>query len=124
MCNGQPQYGNELCFTTRYQIVFYHESSNVINVETTRSRSGTDLLVALQQAFKFFTDRGAAPLLVCMDNECSEGKMNLLATTTPIKFELTPVAQHRTNVAERAISTWKDHFIYIYTSSYSARLLI
>ena len=30
-----------------------------------------------------------------------------------IKLELTPVAQHRTNRAERAIRTWKGHFIAI-----------
>ena len=93
-----------------YQIVFYHEDSNVIHIETTRSRSGPDLLAALQRAVKFFTDRGAAPLLVRMDNECAVGTKNWLATTS-IKLELTPVAQHRTNKAERAISTWKDHFI-------------
>jgi len=93
-----------------YQIVFYHEDSNVIHVETTKSRSGPDLLAALQRAVKFFTDRGAPPLLVRMDNECADLTKTWLATT-PIKLELTPIAQHRTNKAERAISTWKDHFI-------------
>ena len=93
-----------------FQIVFYHEDSNVIHVETTKSRSGPELLGALQRAMKFFTDRGAPPLLIRMDNECSELTRTWLATT-PTKLELTPVAQHRTNKAERAISTWKDHFI-------------
>jgi hypothetical protein len=45
-----------------------------------------------------------------MDNECADGTKNWLATTS-IKLELTPVAQHCTNKAERAISTWKDYFI-------------
>ena len=93
-----------------YQIVFYHEDSNVIHIETTKSRSGPDLLAALQRAVKFFSDRGAPPLLIRMDNECAEVTKTWLVTT-PIMLELTPVAQHRTNKAERAISTWKDHFI-------------
>ena len=93
-----------------YQIIFYHEDSNVIHVETTRSRSGPDLLAALQRAVKFFTDRGVPPLLIRMDNECADVTKSWLETT-PIKLELTPVAQHRTNKAERAISTWKDHFL-------------
>ena len=93
-----------------YQIIFYHEDSNVIHIETTKSRSGPELLAALQRAVKFFSDRGAPPLLIRMDNECAELTKTWLATT-PIKLELTPVAQHRTNKAERAISTWKDHFI-------------
>jgi Reverse transcriptase (RNA-dependent DNA polymerase) len=93
-----------------FQIVFYHEDSNVIHIELSRSRSGPDLLAALQRAVKFFTDRGAPPLLVRMDNECAEVTKTWLASTS-IRLELTPVAQHRTNKAERAISTWKDHFI-------------
>ena len=31
-----------------YQIVFYHEDSNIIHVETSKSRTGNDLLAALQ----------------------------------------------------------------------------
>ncbi len=45
-----------------------------------------------------------------MDNECADGTKNWLATTS-IKLVLTSVAQQRTEKTERAISTWKDHFI-------------
>ena len=55
-----------------YQIVFYHEDSNIIHVETSKSRTGNDLLAALQRAVKFFSDRGAHPILIRMDNECAE----------------------------------------------------
>ncbi len=97
-----------------YQCIFYHEDSNIIHVETTKSRSGQDLLAALQRAIKFFSDRGAAPLLVRMDNECATVTKEWLSQkSTPISLELTPVSQHRTNKAERAISTWKDHFIAV-----------
>jgi len=108
-----------------YQVIFYHEDLNFIHVEITKSRSGPDLLAALQRAVKFFTDRGASPSLihyiktdstnasvkiVRMDNECSELTKDWLATTD-ITLELAPVAQHRTNKAERAIRTWKNHFL-------------
>ena len=93
-----------------YQIVFYHEDSNIIHVETSKSRTGNDLLAALQRAVKFFSDYGAPPSLIRMDNECAAVTKGWLATT-PIKLELTPVATHRTNKADRAIGTWKDHFI-------------
>ena len=36
-----------------YQIVFYHKDSNIIHVETSKSRTGNDLLAALQRAVKF-----------------------------------------------------------------------
>ena len=93
-----------------YQCIFYHEDSNVIHVETTKSRSGPDLLAALQRAVTFFSERGTSPALIRMDNECAAVTKEWLKSTT-IQLELTPVAHHRTNKAERAISTWKDHFI-------------
>ena len=93
-----------------YQIVFFHEDSNYIHVETSKSRKGPDLLTALQQAMNFFAKRGAPPLIVRMDNECAKDTKTWLATTQ-MQLELTPVSQHRTNKAERAIATWKDHFI-------------
>ena len=96
-----------------YQIIYYHEDSNIIHVETTKSRSGPDLLAALQRAIKFFKDQGASPLkIVRMDNEIS-AKMETWLDDSVIELELTPVAQHRTNRAERAIRTWKGHFIAI-----------
>ena len=95
-----------------YQCIFYHEDSNVIHVETAKSRNGLDLLAALQRAVTFFSERGAAPVRIRMDNECAAITKAWLKTTT-IDLELTPVAHHRTNKAERAISTWKDHFIAV-----------
>lgn len=96
-----------------YQIIYYHEDTNIIHVETTKSRSGSDLLAALQRAIRFFKDRGATPLkIVRMDNEIS-ASMETWLDNSVIELELTPVAQHRTNRAERAIRTWKGHFIAI-----------
>jgi hypothetical protein len=64
-----------------YQIIYYHEDSNIIHVETTKSRSGPDLLAALQRAIKFFKNQGASPLkIVRMDNEIS-AKWRLGLTT-------------------------------------------
>ena len=93
-----------------YQIVFFHEDSNFIHIEVSKSRKGPDLLASLQRAIKFFTARGVPPLIIRMDNECAKDTKSWLATT-PTQLELTPVSQHRTNKAERAIGTWKDHFI-------------
>ena len=94
-----------------YQIIFYHEDTNVIHVETSNSRSGPDLLKALQAAIKFFEDRGASTKLIRMDNECSKLTKKWIEDSKTMTLELTPVAKHRTNKAERAIRTWKEHFI-------------
>ena len=71
-----------------YQCIFYHEDSNVIHVETTKSRSGPDLLAALQRAVTFFSERGAAPVRIRMDNECA-AITNTWLKTTAIDLELT-----------------------------------
>ena len=78
--------------------MFYHEDSNIIHVETSKSRTENDLLAALQRAVKIFSDYGAPPVFIRMDNECAAVTKSWLATT-PIKLELTPVATHRTNKA-------------------------
>ena len=55
-----------------YQHIFYSEDCDFIHVETTKLRSAQDLLAAAQRAYKFFEDRGAAPKIIRMDNECSQ----------------------------------------------------
>jgi hypothetical protein len=59
---------------------------------------------------KFFNERGILIELIRMDNECSKLTKEWIKTEA-MTLELTPVAIHRTNKAERAIRTWKDHFI-------------
>ncbi len=104
------------CFTSKGTIwstvpdFIFSQRLEFIHIEIAKSRKGPDLLAALQRAVKFFADRGAPPLIIRMDNECAQYTKSWLATT-PTQLELTPVAQHRTNKAERAIGTWKDHFI-------------
>ncbi len=93
-----------------YQIIFYNEDANYIHIETTASRGGSDLLAALQRAVKFFRERGMSVQLIRMDNECAKITKDWIDDET-MTLELTPVASHRTNKAERAIRTWKDHFI-------------
>ena len=93
-----------------YQHVFYSEDCDFIHVETSKSRSAQDLLAAAQRAYKFFADRGAAPTIIRMDNECSQLMKDWIGRLT-MTLELTPVAQHRTNKAEREIRVWKNHFI-------------
>ena len=45
-----------------------------------------------------------------MDNECSEALQQAL-TSNKVKFQLAPPHIHRTNAAERAIRTFKDHLL-------------
>ena len=50
-----------------------------------------------------------------MDNEASN-TLNLTITTINIKYQLVPPSNHRSNSAERAIQTFKNHFIAVLCS--------
>ena len=45
-----------------------------------------------------------------IDNEASTD-LNITMTTMNIKYQLVPTSNHRANNAERAIQTFKNHFI-------------
>jgi hypothetical protein len=54
--------------------------------------------------------RGLKPLLQCLDNEASLALRNYL-TKQGITYQLVPPHIHRINNAERAVQTFKNHFI-------------
>ena len=97
-----------------YQIVFFHEDSNFIHIETSKSRKGPDLLAALQRALKFFTDRGVPPLIIRMDNECAKDTKIWLASTST-QLELTPAASHQ----QSGTSNWHlERSFYCHSSHF------
>ena len=54
--------------------------------------------------------QGIVPLHQILDNEISEAyKEEILATK--MSYQLVPPNDHLQNIAERAIQTWKSHFI-------------
>ena len=58
----------------------------------------------------FFKRHGVDTSALRLDNECSTELKNFVRTGS-IKLELTPASQHRRNKAERAIRSFKNHFI-------------
>lgn len=56
------------------------------------------------------SDRGYTPKVQILDNECPTALKKHFVSRN-IDFQLVPPHLHRTNSAERAIATFKDHFI-------------
>ena len=50
------------------------------------------------------------PIRQILDNEVSEAYKEEIRNTGMI-YELVPPDDHRRNIAERAIQTWKNHFV-------------
>ena len=54
--------------------------------------------------------RGCAPTTFILDNEASSSLLNAFEKEK-ITYQLAPPHMHRRNAIERAIETWKEHFI-------------
>jgi hypothetical protein len=95
---------------SQYLLIFYSEDKNYIHVVRMKSRSAKDYTKAIQSAMAFFKLHRVNTSIIRMDNECSElVKEHIRAAT--LSLELTPASQHRRNKAERAIRSFKNHFI-------------
>ena len=93
-----------------YMLVVYDYDSNYIHAEPLRSCSGTDILAAYKSSIALLTSRGLTPRLQRLDNEASQALQQFL-TDESIDYQLAPPHVHRRNSAERAIRTFKNHFI-------------
>ena len=94
----------------KYILVAYHFDSNTIHVEPLKTRSGLDLTTAYQKLHSMLTNRGLQHHLHILDNECPHVLQNVMREVNE-KFQLVPPHIHRRNSAERAIRTFKEHFI-------------
>jgi hypothetical protein len=95
---------------TKYVMIFYDHDSSALLAESLKALSASELLRAFSKLHQHLTDRGLSPALQILDNKCLAAlKAFMLKAGT--KYQLAPPNRHRTNAAEKAIDTWKCHFI-------------
>ena len=107
------QTGKFVCPSTsgnKYLFILYHYDSNTIHARAIPSRTKQQLLKAYKSIVHDLTIRGYKPRLHTLDNEISN-EMKDYMDKEDIAYQLTPVGLHRRNLAERAIQTFKNHFI-------------
>jgi hypothetical protein len=75
-----------------------------------KSRSASEWVKAYDLIHQELTSKGFKPKLQTLDNEASLALKNLL-TTNDMEYQLVPPHCHRRNAAERAIHTFKEHFV-------------
>ena len=91
-------------------MVVYHFDDN--NILTTPLNKITSLFIlsGITKTHDNLRKRGLTPKLQIMDNEVSED-LKKYFEDSDIQFQLVPPHMHRINAAERAVRTFKNHFI-------------
>jgi hypothetical protein len=103
----------------RYMMVMFCEDTNYIHVEPLRSRSGSDITDAYRCGNAFWRRHNVVPQFLRLDNETS-GTLRAYCASEHISMEYVPPHSHRANRAERAIGTWKNHFISCMATAHPA----
>ena len=94
----------------QYIMVAYVHDANAILAVPLKNRAEASLIEAYETLYNNLTACELQPKLQISDNECSAAFKRFLAAND-IALQLVPPYNHRTNPAERAIGTFKDHFI-------------
>ena len=103
-------------------MVFYNYDSNSIITEPLKSHSKHELVCAHYALHTHLSNRGLTPHFQILDNKCPDGLKKFMQNTG-VTFQLVPPHLHRTNAAERAITTYRDHLIAGISSCDSSFLL-
>ena len=94
----------------QYIVVTYDYDTNAILAEPVKNRQAGEIKSAFLKSYEKLAARGAVPQLFICDNECSNNLKQAI-TMNRMKYQLVHPQQHRRNAAERAIQTFKHHFI-------------
>ena len=94
----------------QYIMIFYNYDANYINAIPVKSRRAADLKNAFILHTEELMQSGIKPLIYILDNEISN-ELKAALKKYKIAYQLVPPAQHRRNAAERAIRTFKNHFL-------------
>jgi hypothetical protein len=93
-----------------YVMVCYVYDCNSVKVIPMKSRSAPEWVKEYDTIHQEFTIKGFKPRLQNLDNKASTTLKNFF-TTNDVDYHLVPPHCHRCNAAERAIRTFKEHFV-------------
>jgi hypothetical protein len=96
-----------------YIMLAYHADCNVILVEAFESRHDRHRVAAYDRIMERLKRGGHSVDLQVLDNEASALYKLAITGKWNCRFQLVPPDVHRRNVAERAIRTFKAHFLSI-----------
>ena len=90
--------------------ILYSYDLNAILSKSIKNIQGSVIHNAWRHCYTKLKTNGYAPDLHLLENECSND-MKSAFTKQNVSFQRVPPHIHQRNAAERAIQTWKKHFI-------------
>jgi hypothetical protein len=93
-----------------YVMVCYIYDYNYVKFIPMKSRSASEWVKAYDTIHQELTVKGFKPTLQTLDKEASAALKNFF-TANDIAYQLVPPHCHRRDAAERAIRTFKEHFV-------------
>ena len=103
-----PQRSNK---GNQYIFILYDTTSNHIFAEPIKDRTSTHVENAYKKIRGILQAKGLSPTMHILDNEASKTYAKLIQNNNETKIQFVPPNMHRRNIAERAIRTFKAHFI-------------
>ena len=97
----------------QYIMISYHCNTNLILAKTLASRRDTHRLLAYDNIMQRISDNKLIVDLQILDNEASAEYKRAIKKKWNANYQLVPPNTHRSNAAERAIRTFKAHFLSI-----------
>ena len=96
----------------RYMMVLAHIDSDSIWVEPMKNRTEGGMMLSRKRALKRMHSVGIIPKRQVLDNKTIMAyRQEIMATG--MTYQLVQPDDHRRNIAEKTIQTWKDHFISV-----------
>ena len=94
----------------KYLLFLYNYDSNYIVAKPMPSQTQHQILKAYRKLVMKLQHRGLKPKLQRLDNEASQAFQDEMVKPE-IDYQLTPADLHQSNAVEKAVETFKNHFI-------------
>ena len=98
--------------SNKYILILCEIDSNAIYSQPMQNRTTGEIIRSYQTTLEHLQNENVHPKKHILDNEISEEYKQAIRDNG-MQYELVPAGQHRRNVAEKAIQTWKSHLISV-----------
>ncbi len=98
----------------KYIMIIHNVNSNSSWAEALKDNPGGKLILAWAQALEQMQKAGIVPKHQVLDNQASAAYKKAIGNSN-VTYKLVPPDNHQRNTAKKAIQTFKDHFVGVFS---------